>query len=185
MYKRQGYRFVTLEGPDGLFVNNEIRNLFVDSSNRLWVSTYSDGVYFFDLNSNRYQLVSRVNYFDEEGWTQGADAFEELADGSMVVALEQHIIRYYPQTGESTELYRLTKEHIGEGNVIRDVKSMGDQLFIATSYGLEVMSLSKGLASLKTLNYLPAGDISNLTVNTKTLYTPSPCLLYTSPSPRD
>ena len=173
-----GYRFVTLEGPDGLFVNNEIRNLFVDSSNRLWVSTYSDGVYFFDLNSNRYQLVSRVSYFDEEGWTQGADAFEELADGSMVVALEQHIIRYYPQTGESTELYRLTKEHIAEGDVIRDVKSIGDQLFIATSYGLEVMSLSKGLASLKTLNYLPAGDISNLSVNTKTLYTPSPDTLF-------
>ncbi|MBU2977155.1 EAL domain-containing protein [Alteromonas sp. C1M14] len=172
-----GYRFITIPGPDDLFVNNAITNLFVDSHNRLWVSTYNEGIFFYDLDKNAYSHVARIHYQDQPEWIQSSDAFEELPNGDVVVAMEQEIIRVDPTTGKHSVLYRLGNEDIADSHIIRDILVIKEHLLIATSKGVEILSLTHPSDPPKPLPYLPPGSENLLNINAKVLFAPAPDLL--------
>ncbi len=172
-----GYRFINLEGPDGIFTNNVISNLFADSSNRLWLSSSEEGIYYVDLATGKYQLVVKQPLSIEPEWLQEANGFEELDNNDMAIALDEVVIRYSHKSGQKTELFRLSQEELDSGNSIRDIKHSNDQLFIATSSSLYVLSLKDNGQTVKTLRYLTAENDNPGTRNAKSLYLYSPSLL--------
>lgn len=169
-----GYRFITAPGPDDLFINNSITNLFVDSQNRLWISTYNEGVFFYDLDKNTYSHVARLHYQDQPEWIQSADAFEELPNGDVIVALEQEILRVDPTSGNHSILYRLSDNDIAESQIIRDILVVRDQLFVATSRGVDIQSLSRPDEPSRALQYIAKGTDNLLNTNAKMLFSPDP-----------
>ncbi|OFC70886.1 hypothetical protein BFC18_10575 [Alteromonas confluentis] len=165
-----GYRFVTVEGPEGAFVNNLISNLFVDDMNRLWISTDNQGVFYIDLKTDNYQKVLKVADFLEPDWVQSADAFEYLANGDMAIALDQVVVRYSPDKQTSTDIFRLSEQELSANEAIRDIKSIGNQLFVATTSRLYVTSLHDNGQTVKQLHYLNEQTRTRATQNAKVLY---------------
>ncbi|MBU3023207.1 EAL domain-containing protein [Aestuariibacter sp. A3R04] len=165
-----GYRFVTVSGPDNVFVNNTVTKLFVDSDNGLWISTYNEGIYRFDLNNNQFQLIARERYKDQPEWIQSGDAFSELPDGDILIALEQKILRVKGKTGSVETLYTLDEELLEDNQIVRDILPVGEHLIIATSSDVFLRPLNDNNAAPLTLDYL-AGDKKNkLNGNAKVLH---------------
>ncbi len=81
---------LTIVDVDGNQIHNEltgeigsarVRSLYVDSSNLLWIATYSDGVFRYNGENSSYSRFSRKNGLIGNK----ARCFEELASGVMIV----------------------------------------------------------------------------------------------------
>lgn len=164
-----GYRFVTLSGPDNAFVNNTVTNLFVDSDNGLWISTYNEGIYRLDLDTNTFDLVIRETYKGQPEWIQSADGFEELPNGDILVGLDQKILRVAKPSGAITTEFALSDEALDDNHVIRDLLRLENNLIIATSFGVLMRPLAAKNLAPTTIDYQGAEAENIRNTNAKSL----------------
>ena len=163
-----GFRFITIDGPDNAFVNGSIINIFADSHNNLWISTYNSGVYRYDLHENKVYSLPPHNFPDSPDWIQAGYSFDELEDGSILIGLDQQVLLYDVNTQQENVVFELTTSQKKNDFEIRDILHSNNELFIATNNGLFIKELGSNLPA-KEFNYLGSEAPNKQNTNVKML----------------
>ncbi|NMH61209.1 EAL domain-containing protein [Alteromonas ponticola] len=153
-----GYRNQVIAGPDNVFVNASVTTLFVDSKNNLWISTAGSGVFRYDLAANHIDNVLRRPYRDSPEWVQPATHFFETAEGELIVALPEEVIRLNRDSEKVDVLYQLTQPAREAENAIRVVSLYQSVLLIGATHELIALDLTQTSNTAISLNYL--GDVA-------------------------
>ncbi|MFT6895636.1 MAG: diguanylate cyclase (GGDEF)-like protein [Paraglaciecola sp.] len=163
-----GYQVVAIPGADNQFVDEPISYLFQDAAGWLWIGTYNAGVYKMDLKTGHTDRVVAIPSLDKPQWLQYASSINQDSSGAVWLAMDQSVLRYSTQTGESTQVYELAPEAITKGVGIRWVWGSDDIAIIATTEGL----LGIDLATQKSvkIDYLQDYGSQEDRLNAKVLH---------------
>jgi signal transduction histidine kinase/streptogramin lyase len=104
-----GSRFHTFGLADGL-PSNRIYSLFVDSRGRLWVGTRDKGIAVVDVSAGKFRVTQTWNG-DGSTHSEGARAFVEEPDGSVLVGLRDGGIARIDRDGTLTHLKTAISGH--------------------------------------------------------------------------
>lgn len=158
-----GYRIMDVSGPDDLFVNASIINIEIISDNSLWISTYSNGVFRYDVETGESEQVITIPYHDDPDWFQYANSIHEGDDGWLYVGLHQHVIKIHPGTLQQQRLFTLPTEMISKASGIRYAIKLDQFVLVATSDALFSIDLSDEKKPAQKINHLGSipSDIDN------------------------
>lgn len=149
-----GYRVDHIEGPDNVFTNASIFKLGKQGERYLWIGTYGSGVYRYDLQENKIELMINRPHREQPDWTQLANNFFPMQNGHMLVALYEDVVEYDPQTGESNVLYSVSDEEMDRNESVRYAIVIDDVLLVATSHQLRAVDLREPNATAVSIDYL-------------------------------
>ena len=165
-----GYNFLTIEGPNDVFVNASIEKVFLDSSQTLWISTLSSGVYTLDLHTQTINRVVHRQARAEAPWVQTGRAFIEDNNRNIYVALDHEVVFISARDKKPKTLAILPQRLREKDDVIRDVWLTQQYLYIASSGGLFAKRRDMPQAPLMPVNYLSADKRNPSNLNSKFLW---------------
>jgi diguanylate cyclase (GGDEF)-like protein len=163
-----GYQVLTFPGSDNQLVDQPISYLFQDVTGLLWISTFNAGVYKLDLQTGHTERVIAIPSLNHSKWLQYASSIRQDSSGALWLAMDQSVVRYSTQTGQSTQVYTLGTEALAKGVEIRWVWAEDDIVIIATSAGLLGMDLATN--KVVKIDYLQEYAVQEDRLNAKTLY---------------
>ena len=139
-----GYNVKQIEGPKGLLTNAPISYLFQDRKHRIWISTYSVGVYSFTPQNGEFRAEFIKYHTNHPEWIQSVRHMIQLESGELLFALSEQIILMDEDGNNARNIFTLNDAQIKADDVIRKILVDGDWLYIALSDGLQVMHLPSG-----------------------------------------
>ncbi|MEW9796584.1 EAL domain-containing protein [Alteromonas sp. CYL-A6] len=160
-----GYRAIQVKGPDNIFVNASIFRLFIQDNQYLWISTFTNGIYRYNLDTTVTERVVSRPYRNEDQWIQYASNFQLADDGQIYLSLDQEVVRVDPDTLQIEPLFALTDEQVDQKVTNRFTLKIDDMLLVATTNGLFARQLGtdKSVIRVDYLNgVLP--DVDNVNV---------------------
>jgi diguanylate cyclase (GGDEF)-like protein len=163
-----GYQVVAVTGTDNELLDRGVRYLFQDLAGSLWISTVNAGVYKMDLQTGHSELVLTLPSLTRPERLQHARSISQDSNGAIWLAMKYSVIRYSPETGESTEIYTLGPEALAKGQTIRSVWAQDDIAIIATTSGLLGINIST--QKIVDVDYLQDYGVRENRLNAKTLY---------------
>ena len=164
-----GHRVEHIAGEDGLLASTPIQKLFLDSKNRLWISTYYRGLYLLDLATNELRVVLELPQLDIPDYKQSAEQFIELANGDMLILFGQSVVLYDTSRASHEVLYEINVEEKGRIRYLRDMLLVDNMLLIASSEGLMLADYSAQKLSFKHLEHRSDMEFNQDNGNTKRL----------------
>ncbi|QJR82921.1 EAL domain-containing protein [Alteromonas pelagimontana] len=155
-----GYRYDHIAGPDQVFTNASITKLFMDSHGNLWISTYSSGIFRYNLNTNTIQNVLSAPFKYEPEWIQSAASFQEEDSGNVIIAIDQKVYRYNVRDNTATVIFELPDAMIKEGNYIRMALVVDETMLLATERALLAVNFRDPESQPEAVDYL-GGSLPN------------------------
>ena len=156
-----GYKVETISGPKGFLANASIYALAITNDSELWISTYSSGVYLYDLRANTFTQKLAIKQRDGTDWTQYPENFSKDESGNLVIPLYEDVYFYNSQSKELRKVFALPDELLSQGKYIRDAVVSDNTLVVATNAGLFARPLNESETPTVRLEYL-SGDQRNL-----------------------
>ncbi|MGS2719484.1 EAL domain-containing protein [Paraglaciecola aestuariivivens] len=150
-----GYKNQIIPGPNNEFVGTPISYVFQDSKQNLWVSSYTQGVFLFNLATNTAQTILRYPTSQDDQVLQLANFISEDPQGRIILSMDQGVYRYSYQTQEIETLYLLPEDLVAEGQFIRSHLITPSSLFIGTTKGLYGLAIGQNFA--KPIRHIPNG----------------------------
>ncbi|QPG06756.1 EAL domain-containing protein [Salinimonas marina] len=165
-----GYNFLTIKGPNDVFVNASIEKLFLDSAQKLWISTLSSGVYTLDLHTQAINRIIDRQARSETSWSQTGRAFIEDSNSNIYVALDHEVVFISARDNKPKTLAVLPQPLRDKDNLIRDIWLTDKYLYIASSSGLFAKRRDMPQAPLLPIEYLPLAERNISNLNSKFLW---------------
>lgn len=137
-----GHRVEHIAGKDGMLATTPIQRLFLDSKNRLWISTSYRGLYLLDLASNEMVKVLELRQLDMPDYMQTAADFIELDNGNLLILFGQSLVLYNTTSGQHKVLYQISIKDAERVPYLRDLMLVDNLLVMATSEGLLISRFS-------------------------------------------
>ena len=164
-----GHRVEHIAGEDGLLASTPIQNLFLDSKNRLWISTFYRGLYQLDLATNKLRLVMELPQLEITEYNQTAVQFIEMANSDMLVLFDQSLVFYDTSNDSHEVLYQVNLQDKDRAPYFRDMLLVDNMLLIASSEGLMLADYSAQQLTFKDIEHRVDEDFNFDNGNTKRL----------------
>lgn len=168
-----GTRTKIVHGPDDIFLNKSINKISVEGNKALWISTYSSGIFRFDLGTQRVSDEIAIPFSLKADWLQNAESFYWINNESLLIALPEKVIRYDTSTQSLHEIFSLDKAFITSNNTIRYAITVDEVLTLATTMGLYTVKLNEPNAPMVALNHLNGVAPNDGNLNVKYLLSDS------------
>ncbi|RDV24462.1 EAL domain-containing protein [Alteromonas aestuariivivens] len=164
-----GHSVVNIPGPDSKFVNASIRELFIDDDENLWISTYTSGIYRYDLEANQIEKVIERGRMLSPELFQDAESMIQGPDGTVIIGLWEEVVQYDPRTRSTNVLYSVSENYLQANEGVRYLLLEGSQLFIANSYGLSMVDLAQPSSAAVEIDYWGSATPNERNSNSKYL----------------
>ena len=127
-----GWKTFRYELAGDLPDEDEVAQLLADGDS-LWVATWSGPLKRFDLTTETFQRIPRI---DEEGWEQMSPVLDLLraADGTLWLGTGDGLSAYDPRTGRFRHLAH--RDGLPGGNVYSILEDRWGRLWLGTNRGL-------------------------------------------------
>lgn len=133
-----------------------ISDLELDKQNRLWVSSYTDGLCYYNPVSHKIYSVKETKY-------QAIKGIHISDDESVFLSTNRGAYRIFLKS-VSPFRYSIEKLSVAQGlvsNEVHDITSHGDYLYLATTEGLTVINRD----NLNKINATPELTLTGVVVN--------------------
>lgn len=140
-----GVKNLKIRGLNNELSSNSVYDIFEHSSGLLILSTVNSGIVALDRNTQAVSTILAVPFKNSPQWLQHGNSTVELANGDLVVALNESIFQYSLDNKRATELFKLSDDLIDNGHHFRDVFYSKDSLIIASSNGLIALDAETGI----------------------------------------
>lgn len=127
--------------------SNDVRVLFLDSKNKLWVGTQGKGLSRYDAANGKFTNYS----FDQGSFFNSSNVIIEIIEapsGELWIGTRGGLTRFNPNTGEFKN-FIINEQRTGLGNQVRDLLWLKNgRILLATGEGLRVFNPIDGKNSL-------------------------------------
>ncbi|MDM7862244.1 EAL domain-containing protein [Alteromonas sp. ASW11-36] len=147
-----GYQLKRIRGENEQLTDMSISRLFQDSQGSIWISTLYAGMYRLNPQTGAVQHEFTLPLIDDPNFNQSANSFIEVSDSHVFIGLDFHIVRYDYTSGAIEQIYEVPAEHVKNGDGIRWIETIDEQIIIAMSSGLFVRSPT---GEVKQVDFLP------------------------------
>lgn len=168
-----GQHILSIDGPDNIFVNASIKKLFLDSRDRLWISTANSGVYTLNLATGTVTQQVLRPALNSTGWAQSAQDFRETADGDIVLALDHEVLKVSADLVHHEVRFTLPQVMRERHEGIRAVHLGETYTYIASTHGVFAKHRTRPTAEPLVLDYLGQVPANMANQNAKFLHTDS------------
>ncbi len=134
-----GDRIMRIADESGLLKDAAIYKLFEAPNGDVWITTLENGVFKFDISTGK---VSHVPLESPDGQPPMVLSMLSLNEQQLLLGLYDSVARYNPATALLEPIWQLPDAQSHSG--VRDLLIVQDHLFIATTEGLYVLSLTSG-----------------------------------------
>ena len=159
-----GVRAKQISGPDNIFFDTAIYKITLEGNEAVWISTYSNGIYRLDLETQHVELIIDIPFSNYSDWSQNAESFFWKSEHELVIALPEVVLMYDTETKKTTELAAFSEELIEQTHLIRFAMMVDDVLIMATTDGVFTVDTTSKKRELNRLDYLagtPKDDDNN------------------------
>lgn len=142
-----------------LLVQIDIRDMFYDGNQLLWLSTRNNGIIKIDVKGNPFANIQeydkdKLNWYKNKNvWATGVND-----QGSLFIGTSDTL---YKKTDDQYETVKLINGNQFQGRVRSLYNSKSNQLWIGSSTGLYLFDSTKGYAELITTPFEATGKTSS------------------------
>lgn len=161
------YVFYSVEARDDL-MGQRINNLITDAKGNLWVTTYSGGVYFTDINQKNFHLI--VKSQEKEGNTLVSNFVRALAEdreGNLWIGTERDGLMHYDFRTEKFTAYQHNKydpNSIISNNIRALAYDSLENLWVATVKGISILDFKEHRTTHLSQNDDDPNSLSHSTI---------------------
>ena len=162
-----GVELERILGPGNIFENSTIASLLQDSTGDIWIGTFSDGVFRYDLENNTIEPALDLKYQEFQDISQFVEMFADESINTLLIAFSQQVVRFDKRYQTHEVVFTLPKDNAQEGRFIRAIQLVDNYLLVATSAGLYAVDLNSENNTFQLVNHLADLAKTEFNINTK------------------
>lgn len=153
-HKNTYTRYAYIKHPESSLTYNSIFDIFIDDNEVMWLSTYTGGINFTDLNYKPFKLLQSHVYTGSNLSSPSVTCFNIDADNKVYIGTEYSGLNIWDRTKNTHKHYSHKSKQISGTNIKCIEPGPNDNIWIGTYNG----GISRLNPKTGTFKYYTAGD---------------------------